>query len=346
MSPSTQAAVQTFNEETQNSLKLALDGSTDVSLLDFPSYMNVGDSMIWAGERTYLKAMGVTVHYACDIERYSAKALEKSHPSSVILLQGGGNLGDLWPSFQEFREKVVRDFPERKIIQLPQTLHFESPAAARKANEIFGAHPDLTVMLRDGNSMQRAAHLLPSVRTVFVRDMALGWDPKVSGSNQTRGILILARRDAEAAGSTASLQYDLHQFAEVEVADWGLDGLRHVKWKASKIPGGIVRQVAPLKDSPTVSKLLGRSYNRMLDMNLEAGIGLFENRRLIVTDRLHAHVLASLMNIPHIVMDNSYGKIKSIFDDYTHKFSCAHFAGSNQEAKDLAVDLLNSLEEA
>lgn len=48
--------------------------------------------------------------------------------------------------------------------------------------------------------------------------------------------------------------------------------------------------------------------------------------RLVVTDRLHAHVLAGLMGVPHIVVDNSYGKVAAIHGEYTHGFLEGVFA--------------------
>lgn len=303
--------------------------------------MNVGDGMIWAGEREYLKSLDIQVRYASDIERYSPAALRKLHPKGAILLHGGGNLGDVWPKFQSFRERVIQDFPDRKIIQLPQTLFFNSTERAREANRIFGSHSDLTVMLRDENSMQRAENLLPSVRKIFVRDMALGWDPNASASDGSREVLILARNDTEAKGSTASAAKELRGIAQVEVADWGLRGLHLAKWKAAKLPGRIARQHGKLLDAGTTARLLASSYDRMLAMNLKAGVDQFRDRKLIITDRLHAHVLASMMQIPHVVLDNSYGKVRSIYDNYTHQFPSAHFATSQHEAVELAATLLS-----
>ena len=40
-----------------------------------------------------------------------------------------------------------------------------------------------------------------------------------------------------------------------------------------------------------------------------AGVELLQPGRLIVSDRLHAHILSSLMRRPHLMLDNSYGKI-------------------------------------
>jgi pyruvyl transferase EpsO len=95
-----------------------------------------------------------------------------------------------------------------------------------------------------------------------------------------------------------------------------------------------------LLNSGMTSKLLASSYEQMLRMNLQAGVDQFRNRKLIITDRLHAHVLASLMQIPHVVLDNSYGKVRSIYENYTHRFPTAHFAASHSEARELVTDIL------
>jgi pyruvyl transferase EpsO len=37
-------------------------------------------------------------------------------------------------------------------------------------------------------------------------------------------------------------------------------------------------------------------------------IRMFARHNLVVTDRLHGHILAALMDMPTLVLDNSYGK--------------------------------------
>jgi pyruvyl transferase EpsO len=51
--------------------------------------------------------------------------------------------------------------------------------------------------------------------------------------------------------------------------------------------------------------------------------------RVVVTDRLHAHLLSLLLGIPHGVLDNSYGKLFRFLDAWTgdapgvHRFATA-----------------------
>ena len=49
--------------------------------------------------------------------------------------------------------------------------------------------------------------------------------------------------------------------------------------------------------------------------------------------------MATLLGIEHILLDNSYGKLRAIYDDYTGKFSTAHQVSGLDEARELAVRL-------
>ena len=42
---------------------------------------------------------------------------------------------------------------------------------------------------------------------------------------------------------------------------------------------------------------------------------------LVVTDRLHAHILSLLLDIPHVLLDNSYGKVAGFADQWTGDYA-------------------------
>ncbi|WP_276524270.1 polysaccharide pyruvyl transferase family protein, partial [Enterobacter hormaechei] len=42
---------------------------------------------------------------------------------------------------------------------------------------------------------------------------------------------------------------------------------------------------------------------------VERGLRLLSRGERIVTDRLHGHILSLLLGIPHVVLDNDYGKL-------------------------------------
>ena len=43
----------------------------------------------------------------------------------------------------------------------------------------------------------------------------------------------------------------------------------------------------------------------------------------IVTNRLHAHILACLLGVPNLLFDNSYGKCSDYFNTWHADLSCA-----------------------
>jgi len=321
---------------TEELLARELVGSDSVALLDFPSHMNVGDSMIWAGEMDSLRRIGRRVRYAADHARYDPAVLQQRHPLGPILLHGGGNFGDLWPEFQRFRERVLLDFPGRKVIQLPQSVHFRDRVNAGVTNSALRKHPDFLLLCRDKESFSLAAELLPDVRTERVPDAAFGWKvPAQQQPQPNRGTLVLLRRDHESQpGANELLEWCRSNLdpARTTFADWGLHGRDLLKWRLARVPGSLARRNRVLGRLRTTRRAVEAGYEKMLDLNLRAGIDAFSDRSLIVTDRLHAHVLAAKMHVRHVVMDNSYGKIRAVGEEESLRLPTAFYAAGPAEA--------------
>jgi len=62
-----------------------------------------------------------------------------------------------------------------------------------------------------------------------------------------------------------------------------------------------------------------------------------------VTDRLHAHILAVLLNWPHVYLDNCYGKLDRFASAWGTTSPIARRAGSEAEAVAIAGELHDSL---
>ena len=52
-------------------------------------------------------------------------------------------------------------------------------------------------------------------------------------------------------------------------------------------------------------------------IRVERGLRLLARGETVVTDRLHGHILALLLGIPHVVMDNDYGKVGAYIAAWT-----------------------------
>lgn len=322
---------------TRTILGNLLSNTVDVALFDIPTHENVGDNMIWEGEVQYLSQINKRIAYETDLFRHSDSTFSRLAPDAPILLHGGGNFGDVWPVFQEFRESIVQMYPNRKIVQLPQTVYFASEERAAQANRILSTHPDFTLLVRDRDSYRRALQSLPDVHVMLCPDMALGWEPpagtkRVSG----RGVLVLARGDKEAAGDL-SRQLSPHLPRKYQTRDWRLTGRQKLMWLVTRVPGRLMKLSPRLRNNLLVFRVV-RAANRFnRKQNLTAGLRMVGGRSVVFTNRLHAHVLAGLIGVSHGVTENSYGKIGPIFRDYTHVLSSGVFFddASHMAASDL-----------
>lgn len=104
-------------------------------LLDLPYYSNVGDILIWEGTNEFLKKCSCTCLYKSSLEHYRSF---KCSNDVTILLQGGGNFGDIWRLHQDFRLKVISEYPNNRIIILPQSVFYENEKKIKEDASFMG----------------------------------------------------------------------------------------------------------------------------------------------------------------------------------------------------------------
>lgn len=309
-----------------------LGDTRTVALLDYPDYANIGDSLIWLAEIAYLKRAGIRIAYTCDHASYVPARLARRVGNGTILITGGGNLGDLYPRHQRFREAVVQTFPGNKIIQLPQTIHFQEHSNLARARAIFNAHPDLTLLVRDRQSLELVGNEFRA-KAVLCPDMALALPALTRPTRPSRSVLWLARTDLESAGPA--------RFSPVpdgvEVEDWTHDEptwtKRITEWGEQHV-GRHPRLLGRLEP-------LVRQTNAVIArQRVNHGVQILSRGRVVVTDRLHGHILSLLLGIPHVILDNSNGKVKQFFETWTRDAELAHWADSAREALEIGARLV------
>src|SRR3546814_7988516 len=109
---------------------------------------------------------------------------------SSIVLHGGGNFGDLYPIHQEFRERIVEQFPRNRIVIMPQSIHFKNPARLAEDARRFAAHRNLTITVRDLDSerlvrehFSNLVHLVPDMAHQLWPDQRSAQDRKSTSLN-------------------------------------------------------------------------------------------------------------------------------------------------------------------
>ena len=302
------------------------------ALLDYPAYPNVGDSAIWLGALEAFRLLGAAPPaYTCCVSTYHAGRIRRRVGAGPIFLTGGGSFGDLYPHHQQLRERVVRDFPDRKVVQLPQAIHFDRADSRTAARAAFAAHPDLTLFVRDRQSLARARDEL-GVEARLLPDLAFTLPRPARPVAPTTDVVWLLRDDGE-AGSGDLLP---------------TDGGPQVDWPLDPDAGPARRQLRlteRLHAQPSrrwLAARLRRTYAPMARERLGRGYALLASGRAVVTDRLHGHVLCVLLGIPHVLLDNRYGKNRALHEAWTRDVPCVRWAERDADAVARALEDLRA----
>ena len=305
--------------------------ATRCAVLDYPFHANVGDNAIWLGEQRVLRALGARVVYTANLSAYDPDRLaSRLAGRGTILLHGGGNLGDLWPEHQRVREEVVAAFPDYPIVQLPQSICFRDSAALRRAKTVFDRHPNLTLLLRDQNSLAIARNTFRA-RSILCPDMALALGELKRAGRPRVDVVALCRSDQEAA---------------VRALPGGKAPWKCQDWVAPPrgLRGGVWRALRRLHRYHDVLGRRGdglyRLYGLLARQRLAYGRRLLSRGRVVVTDRLHGHLLSLLLGIPHVIMDDQYGKLRSFYETWTKPCPLGVFAGSPDAAADAVAAIV------
>lgn len=292
-----------------------LEGVENFALVDFPNHPNVGDSAIWLGEETYLeKKLGRAPSYVCTYDTWSKENFERAVPVGPILIHGGGNFGDLWPSHQEFRLRLLSEFPDRQIIQLPQTIHFSSKVSLKRAGEIINSHKNFLILVRDVKSLNVARKEF-TVPVDLCPDMAFCLGSLSSREEITRKLLLLLRTDHEKVEQKRSRP--LPSFAVVE--DWLTERRGLGKWLFLRalLETCVLAFKGRMPSEPDVQI---RWFHLLASNRVARGMKQVASSAYVITDRLHTHIFCVLLNVPHSVLDNNYGKISTFIDAWSKPF--------------------------
>jgi exopolysaccharide biosynthesis protein PssK len=300
------------------------------ALVGFPNHENPGDSAIWLAVRAVLRDLEVSTVFACDHQSYSPEALAAALGDGTILLNGGGNLGDVWPREQILRERIFQDFRRTPIVQLPQSLHFDDPENLVRFRQLVEGRDDVVFLLREEQSLARARQL--GVEALLCPDAAFLLEAPMPRDPETTVVCVM-RSDREGRGLPAP------EGDGIEIVDW-------LAVPADDQPLVAIAQADQLGEAMTAGAdeaelaMLAASildvYDDLARRRLDRAFTSLQRGRAVITDRLHGHILALLLGIPHVVMDNRYGKLRSVYETWTSGSELVRWAETPEQALQLA----------
>lgn len=288
----------------------------DAFYFDYPMHLNVGDLLIYAGTEAFFKEYNINIRLRRCLQTFDINEVKKNiTKNTTIICHGGGNLGDLYPLLQKLREELVINFPNNRIILLPQTGYFSNQDEMKKSAAIFSAHKDCHLFARDLPTLELLKNF--SDKVILCPDMAhqlYGEFPlknKVESSEKNK--LYFLRKDIEASQLEKNIESTLPTSAVVK--DWDdivtSNDIMYARIYSKLARISNISHLSIFKD-----KINDLWYKHTLNI-IERARNEFMKYDLVVTSRLHGHIFSCLLGIPNQVCDNSYGKNLGYYNQWT-----------------------------
>ena len=266
-----------------------------IILIGTPAHGNLGDHAIAEEEKNFIKK------YFSDYSLYEIimplynicqnKLKKIILPKDIIIISGGGWMGNLWLHNEITIRNIIKTYPSNKIIIFPQTIFYTEDYEGKKECEItskcISNHKNLTICLREKRSYNFAKNnyrFQGNSKTILCPDIVLFGSCKYveKTPNNKIKINVCLRKDCErVVDKRENLIEKISEYGEINEIST------------------VVPRLVPLK-------------NRIKELN--ESWKDFSSGRLTITDRLHGMIFSVLNGTPCIVLNNKTGKVFGVLE--------------------------------
>ena len=283
-------------------------------LINTPEHGNLGDQAIAIATVNFLgkhfpnkPLIEITHDQYLKHAKYLQKKISKN---SVILIHGGGYLGDLWRNEQDCVFDILQLFPCNKIIFLPQTLFYKSPDLLAEDRRVYEKRRNLSVFLRDQSSYSLAkTSCLFNINQIFLcPDIVFSYHPSLPKTERT-GILFCIRNDLEKATNTTLINMLVDFFNQQHI---------HCDF------------------TDTVIERSVSAKSREIEVNKK--LMEFSKYKLVITDRLHGMIFSAITGTPCVALDNLSKKVSGAYD-WIKEYSFIRYVDQNSITSDEMIHI-------
>lgn len=286
----------------------------DYVYLDLPYHSNIGDSLIASGTKTFLKAQKYQCLYSASLNTYEEKHISNN---ALIILQGGGNFGDLWEDFQLFRNKIIESFPDYDILIMPQSVYYDDATKLERDKKIFSKAKHLTICARDMQSYLFFKEHFSCKKILLIPDMAFCLSFPSTKSIIKNNTLFVKRTDKE---YSCEGKYNLVP-SDAEMHDWPTIETKTFPYKIYIEIEKTTRGIAKYISRSLANRIFDLYWKRILiPYNVKMGVKFLNSYSEIYTTRLHAAILGTILSKKVFIFNNSYGKNSALYDTWLKDF--------------------------
>lgn len=292
-------------------------GRKRIVLINTPLHTNIGDHMIAIAAKRFfadfLPDYDVTEVTNKTYKGMRTDVLYRTNKiDDIIVITGGGFLGSLWPSGQNVYS-ILKDFPDNKILILPQSMYFEDNEEGEKQRKLFYDllvdHNDIAVLLREHISYNRFEAMFKGrVKGYLMPDMALTLNYSHE-QKERKGILLCLRNDKESI-----LSEDIKTSIKAHFLDLG-----------QEVSEGSMHWHTDIKE-------------RMRNEVIAEKINEFKKYSLVITDTLHCMISCAIGGTPCIAINNINKKIEGIYKSWLYDLKYIRYVDKPEDIMNMDID--------
>lgn len=178
--------------------------------------------------------------------------------------------------------QLVTNFPDNKIVFLPQTVNFKSKQTEEKFVEAFATHHNLTLCCRDFVSYDMASKLFPSSHCMPFPDAVTSLIGTYKPKGTRAGVCFCLRDDKEKFYSETELQELIEKLSS---------------YGCTRID--------------TTLRITLQQMNRHREDIIFKMIDKIAKSKIVITDRYHGTIFSVIANTPVIVINSTDHKLSS-----------------------------------
>lgn len=257
-----------------------------IFLIFTPEHANLGDHAIAFSEKRIFNSLGIkyyeiTGKQLFDLDYYGYFRILDN---SIIFVNGGGNLGDLWPNIEKMNRDIINKLMNSTICFFPNSIYYNKNNKEinfQDSVNIYNNHPNLYLYAREKLSYDIMNKYYKNVK--LIPDMVLSLNE--CNSYDREGCIICLRDDVEKTISKEN-EYILKNKLE--------NLFRNLKYRNTVIDHNV------------------STKNR--EFELKKIFDDFCKSELVVTDRLHGMIFAAITGTKCIVVNSRSPKIKGCYE--------------------------------
>lgn len=269
-----------------------------VLMVGTPIHTNLGDHLITLAQFNFLQEdcrVEKVVEVPTEMYQIYRKKIINLKCIEIVVINGGGWMGNLWVPEEKLLQQIVDDFSDKKIIIFPQTIYFDPnfypyEELIESANNIFSKCKDIVLCVRDNNSFVFAKEKYNNINILLVPDIALSYSeysPKHRGRSDKK-VGECLRNDREIDDNTKSAQNEIMKLFRLKGFECESISTMHTRRVKIEERNEIVLE-------------------RMRE---------FASYDFIITDRLHGMIFAYLTGTPCIALDNKTHKVSGVYNQW------------------------------